>query len=252
MKKYLIAANWKMNKSLPEALDFCNKIKDVDIPENVEVLICPPFPLIYPVSQALQGTKIATGAQNAYFEKSGAFTGETSIEALKSVGAEYIIIGHSERRNIFKEPDELLNKKLLAVLNSGLKAIFCIGELIDERKAGKTISVITKQLDAGLKDIPASLMPALTIAYEPVWAIGTGLTATPAQAEEVHSFIRNWIKEKYGQSVADALVIQYGGSVKPENVKELMSQPDIDGALVGGAALVPDKFEKLIHFSKLS
>lgn len=252
MRNYLIAANWKMNKTLPEALDFCSKIKNVNIPGNVDVLICPPFPLIYPVAQALQNTGIAVGAQNAYFEKSGAFTGETSIDSLKSVGAEYAIIGHSERRNIFKEPNELLNKKLAAVLNSGLKAVFCIGELLDERQAGKTISVITKQLDEGLKDIPASLMSELTIAYEPVWAIGTGLTATPEQAEEVHAFIRNWIKEKYGQPVADALIIQYGGSVKPENVKELMSQPNIDGALVGGAALVPDKFEKLINFATLS
>lgn len=250
MKKYLMAANWKMYKNLEEAINFANKIKNVNIPDNVEVLICPTYPLIYPVYLQLKDTEIKVGAQNVYFQLEGAYTGEVSVYSLKSIGVSYVIVGHSERRKYFNETDDFLNKKLRTVIENGLKPILCVGEVIEQRKQGKTMQVVQSQLDGALEGFAAEEIKDLVIAYEPVWAIGTGLTATPEQAQEVHAFIREYLKNRFGATIAEGIRIQYGGSVKPENVKSLMSQADVDGALVGGASLDPEKFDKIINFEK--
>jgi triosephosphate isomerase len=211
------------------------------------VIVCPPYTSLLEAYSLLKDTKIKIGAQNMHFESSGAFTGEISASMLKSVGCEYVILGHSERRTIFGETDELINSKIKKANSSGLKPIFCVGELLEEREAGITEKVIEKQIRSGLKEISPEEMGNLIIAYEPVWAIGTGKTASPEQAEEVHKFIRGLINDKYGTSVSDKIVIQYGGSVNNKNARELLSQKDIDGALVGGASLKADAFIEIIQ-----
>lgn len=235
-----------MNKTVSETVDFIAKLKKKDFSDNRDVLICPPFTALSDASKLVKGSKVLLGAQNMHFEESGAFTGDISPLMLKEVGCKYVIIGHSERRHVFGEDDALINKKLKSALDNRLLPILCVGELIDERKGGKTEDIVKGQLINGLDGIKD--IGKIVVAYEPVWAIGTGETATPNQAEEVHVLIRSLIKEKYGDKAAVNLRILYGGSVKPENVKELMSKEDIDGVLVGGASLDVEKFFKLINF----
>lgn len=209
---------------------------------GVDVGVCPPFPYLVPVAGKLAGSSVMLGAQNASNEKPGAFTGEVAIEMLLDVGCQWVILGHSERRQFFGDTDALINKKLLASLERGIKVIFCIGEMLDDRKGNRTEAVLETQLTGGLKDLTAAQMSNVVIAYEPVWAIGTGVTASPEQAEETHAYIRKWLTGRFGQAVSDATRIQYGGSVKGDNAKELLAKPNIDGALVGGASLKSDQF----------
>lgn len=248
MRKLIIAGNWKMNNDLNQSEKLIVELKNLLQNEkpNCDVIICPPFTSLSEASKLIKGSIIKLGAQNMHFEDSGAFTGEVSASMLKSVGCEYVILGHSERRTIFDETDELINKKIKKALFAGLKPIFCVGELLEEREKGSTNDVVKRQVLKGLNGVSANDMTKLIIAYEPVWAIGTGKTATPAQAQEVHEFIRDLIEVNYSLEVANELTIQYGGSVKPENAKELISQKDIDGALVGGACLKADSFMGII------
>jgi triosephosphate isomerase (TIM) len=213
---------------------------------NCDVIICPPYTSLSEANSLIKSTIIKLGAQNVYHEDNGAYTGEISPLMLKSVGCEYVIIGHSERRTIFKESNETINKKVKKSLDHGLKVIFCIGETLEEREQNITNDVVKKQVIEGLQDIDEKEISNMIIAYEPVWAIGTGKVATPQQAQEVHNFIRKLIEDKYSSGTAESLTIQYGGSVKPDNAKELLSQPDIDGALVGGACLKADSFIEII------
>jgi triosephosphate isomerase len=248
MRKKVIAGNWKMNMNLSESISLISELKKNLGNEtvNCDVIICPPYTSLETAKNLVKGSNLKLGAQNMYFEENGAYTGEVSASMLKSVGCEFVILGHSERRTIFKEQDGLINKKIIKALASGLKPIFCIGETLDERDKGITFDIVKRQVVEGLKNINANDLKNIIIAYEPVWAIGTGRTATPAQAEEVHAFIRNLLKDLYNAASADNMIIQYGGSVKPDNAKELLSQSDIDGALVGGACLKADSFLKII------
>lgn len=249
MRKKMIAGNWKMNMDLTESQNLISRLTSGLIGKklNCEVIICPPFTSLSEAYTLIKNTPIKLGAQNMYFEQSGAFTGEISAKMLKSVGCEFVIIGHSERRTIFRETDGFINEKLKAALAAGLNPIFCIGETLEEREAGKEKEVLKKQLSEGLDEISVDQMKKIIIAYEPVWAIGTGKTATPSQAEEMHDYIRNYIKDDFTDEIAANLIIQYGGSVKPENARELLSQKDIDGALVGGACLKADLFIGIIE-----
>ena len=247
MRKKVIAGNWKMNKDLNESQNLVSGIIDGLGNENkCDVVVCPPFTSLNEVHSLIKNTPIKLGAQNVYYETDGAFTGEVSTGMLKSVGCDYVIIGHSERRTIFGEKDELLNKKNKKALADGLKVIFCIGESLAQREEGITNSIVEKQLQKGLDGISSEELNNIIIAYEPVWAIGTGKTATPEQAQEVHAFIRNYISQKYSKESGEGLIIQYGGSVKPDNAASLLSQPDIDGALIGGACLKADSFLSII------
>ncbi len=249
-RKPIIAGNWKMNKTSKEARDLAEKlIPLVSGVNNRDIVLAPPFTALPTVAGVIKGTGIALGAQNMSWEDKGAFTGEISAEMLLELGCKYVIIGHSERRQYFGETDETVNKKLRQALNKGLLPIVCAGETLKEREAGKANEVIERQITGALKGITAAEMRKIVIAYEPVWAIGTGKTATTEQANEIHSFIRGKIKAVYGEEVADSLRIQYGGSVTPENVSALMAMPDIDGALVGGASLKPESFAALVKFT---
>jgi len=238
-----------MNTNVEEAnalvQDLKMRIKDVT---RVEIVVCPPFTSLAVVAEAMKGSQIGLGAQNLYWEKSGAFTGEVSAPMLKSIGCTYVIIGHSERRTYFHETDETVNKKIFAALAEGLKPIVCVGETLAEREQGKTFEVIKRQVTQGLARLSAEQMQTVVIAYEPVWAIGTGKTATPEQAQEVHAFIRKLLMEMFGKTTAEQTRIQYGGSVNASNATTLMRQADIDGALVGGASLKTESFEKIIKF----
>jgi triosephosphate isomerase len=247
-----MAGNWKMNKTVGEAIDLVRELKAaISGVKAVEVAVAPSFTALYAVRKELDGSSIGLAAQNLYWEKKGAFTGEVSPLMLKEVGCHYVIIGHSERRQFFGETDETVNRRIKAALAQGLKIIFCIGETLKEREEGKTFPVIEKQAEGGLKGLGDQEMRNMVIAYEPVWAIGTGMTATPEQAEEVHRFIRGKIEKLYSREVSEEIRIQYGGSVTPENVKGLMNQPDIDGALVGGASLKAESFSKIVRFKEL-
>lgn len=245
MRKPFIAGNWKMHKSIPEALELAGslrqRLKDV---EEVDIAVFPPFTSLFMVSKALEGSNIKLGAQNVFYENEGAFTGEISPNMLLDVGCSLVIVGHSERRHIFGETDQMINRKLVSAQNNGLIPILCVGERLEEREEGKTFDVIKRQVREGLK----GANPSFIIAYEPVWAIGTGKTATPEQAQEVHLFIRGLIEELFGKDTAQRTRILYGGSVKPHNIEGLMSMPDIDGALVGGASLKAEDFEKIVKF----
>jgi len=214
--------------------------------ENVDIVICPPFTLLAYLADALETSNIAVGGQDLYWQEEGAFTGEVSPSMLKDAGCRYVIIGHSERRQFFGETNEAVNKKIKAALKCGLTPIVCVGENLQEREANNTFKVIEDHINNGLLDISASDVLQLVIAYEPVWAIGTGKTATGEQAQEVHKFIRDLLKKNYGKEVADSVRIQYGGSVKPENITELMNKPDVDGALVGGASLKAESFTAIV------
>jgi triosephosphate isomerase len=247
-----IAGNWKMNKTVGEALDLVRELKAaISGVKGVEVAVAPPFTALFAVHKELEGSSVRLAAQNLYWEEKGAFTGEVSSLMLKDVGCHYVIIGHSERRQFFRETDETVNRKIKAALARGLKVIFCIGETLKEREEGRTFSVIERQVEGGLKGLSAQEMKDLVIAYEPVWAIGTGKTATPEQAEEVHRFIRGKMEKLYSHEVSEEIRIQYGGSVTPENIKGLMNQPNIDGALVGGASLKSDFFSKIVRFKEM-
>jgi triosephosphate isomerase len=247
-----IAGNWKMNKTVGEAIDLVKQLKAlISGIESVEVAVAPPFTALYAVGKELEGSSIRLAAQHLYWEEKGAFTGEISPLMLKEVGCQYVIIGHSERRQFFGEKDETVNRKIKAALGQGLRIIFCVGETLEEREGEKTFSVIEKQVGNGLRDFGEREIRSITIAYEPVWAIGTGKTATPEQAEEVHRFIRQRLRRIYSREVGEEVRIQYGGSVTPENIKGLMSQEDIDGALVGGASLKAETFSKIVRFKEI-
>jgi triosephosphate isomerase (TIM) len=247
-----MAGNWKMNKTTGEAIDLVRELKAaISGVKGVEVAVAPPFTALYAVCKELEGSSIRLAAQNLYWEEKGAFTGEVSPLMLKEVGCHYVIIGHSERRQFFGETDETVNRRIKAALAQGLKVIFCIGETLKEREEGKTFSVIERQVEDGLKNLSDKEMKNIVIAYEPIWAIGTGKTATPGQAEEVHRFIRGKIEKLYSQEVSEEIRIQYGGSVTPENIKGLMEQANIDGALVGGASLKAETFSKIVRFKEL-
>ena len=247
-----MAGNWKMNKTVAEAIDLVKQLKaSLSGVEGVEVAVAPPFTALYAVQKELEGSSIRLAAQNLFWEEKGAFTGEISPPMLKEVGCHYVILGHSERRQFFGETDETVNRKIKATLSQGLNVIFCIGETLKEREEGKTFAVIERQIAGGLKDIGTGERRIIVIAYEPVWAIGTGKTATPEQAEEVHRFIRKKLEGLFSKEIAEAVRIQYGGSVTPENVKGLMGQENIDGALVGGASLKSDTFSKIVRFKEM-
>lgn len=248
MRRKVIAGNWKMNNDLNESRNLINGIIEAlgKHSYNCDIIICPPFTSLTEAASLIKGSAVKLGAQNMYFEQSGAFTGEISASMLKSAGCEYVILGHSERRTIFGETDELINKKLKAALKAGLLPIFCIGETLQERESDIMEEVVKRQLVNGLNKISDSDIRKIIIAYEPVWAIGTGKTATPKQAQEVHSYIRSVVRELYTEDIAGGLIIQYGGSVKPDNAADLLSQTDIDGALVGGACLKTDSFLGII------
>jgi triosephosphate isomerase len=249
MRTPIIAGNWKMNTVVGEAKALVEELKGlVSDVKDVEVVVCPPFISLSAVQDVIKDTNIGLGAQNVYWEKSGAFTAEVSAPMLTSVGCTYVIIGHSERRSYFGETDETVNKRIFAALEEGLKPIVCVGETLEEREADKTFDVIKQQITGGLANLTQEQMASIVIAYEPVWAIGTGKTASKEQAQEVHAFIRKLLAELFGDATAEATRIQYGGSVKPENATELMGQPDIDGALVGGAALKAASFEAIVKF----
>jgi len=249
MRKAFVAGNWKMNtdshSSIKLAQDIvagCGEATD----GKVDVAVCPPFVYLQQVGKALQSSHIALGSQDVYFEQKGAFTGEISAAMLKDIGCTYAICGHSERRHVIGETDELINKKVHAAILGGLLPILCVGELLEQRKANKTTEVVTRQMKNGLAGLNEEKVAAITIAYEPVWAIGTGLTATPDQAQEVHALIRGLLAEMYGKKLAEEIRIQYGGSVKPDNTAELMAQEDVDGLLVGGASLKADAFVAIV------
>jgi triosephosphate isomerase len=294
-----IAGNWKMNKTIEEALDLVRQLKtSISKTEGVEVAVAPPFTALYAVHKELENTSIRLAAQNLFWEEKGAFTGEVSPLMLKEVGCHYVILGHSERRQFFGETDEAVNRKVKTALGQDLKVIFCIGETLKEREEGKTFSVIERrqffgetdeavnrkvktalgqdlkvifcigetlkereegktfsvierQVAGGLKDVGSKEMKSIVLAYEPIWAIGTGKTATPQQAEEVHRFIRERLERLFSREIAEGVRIQYGGSVTPENIKGLMSQENIDGALVGGASLKSDTFSKIVRFNEM-
>ena len=247
MRKPVIAGNWKMNKTIKEAIELVNSLKRelIDIQE-VEIVVCPVYTALSDISDLLIDSNISLGAQNVYWEPSGAFTGEISPAMLKDAGCKYVIIGHSERRKYFNESDQTVNKRIKAAQGLGLIPIFCVGETLEEREANKTIDVVKRQLAGGLEGLEKDALLNLIIAYEPVWAIGTGKTATPQQAQEVHSFIRSWLVDNCSEEVAESLRILYGGSVKSDNIKELMQQGDIDGALVGGASLDSSSFVGIV------
>ena len=249
-RKIIIAGNWKMNKTSLEAIDLVNLLKrNLGDVSEVEVVVCPPFTALSDIHDILDDSNINLGAQNLYWEDSGAFTGEISASMLKALDVEYVIIGHSERRQFFGETDEMVNKRIKAALRHELTPIVCVGEVLQEREQGKTFDVIKKQCAGGWAGLTAEDMEKIVIAYEPVWAIGTGKTATPQQAQEVHHFIRELIKKMFHQEIAAQIRIQYGGSVKPENTADLIGQPDIDGALVGGASLQENSFTEIVKRS---
>ena len=250
-RKPLIAGNWKMNKNVAEGAALAAEITAADIDYSTrDVLFAPPFTNIYAVSEAVKknGGKAFVAAQNVYFETSGAFTGEVSCDMIKSAGAEWVILGHSERRSIFGETDEVINKKVKKALSEGLSVILCVGETLWEREAGTEVETVLAQTGKGLEGVAD--LSKVVIAYEPVWAIGTGKTASPADAEAMHKAIREYIDKIRSKEQAENIRILYGGSMKPENAKELMAQPDVDGGLIGGASLKAADFLKIINFDK--
>lgn len=247
MRKIVISGNWKMNKNKNETLMFLDKIKTTDIPTTISTIIFPPSIHIPLLENNLKQTNIEYGTQNVYFEHKGAFTGELSIDMIKSYNCKHVLVGHSERRTLFHETNELLNKKIHTSLTENIITTYCIGETLEERDANQTFKVLKKQLQEGLYKLNNLInKDNLIIAYEPVWAIGTGKVASPEQAQEAHKFIRSVLSEQLGQQLANAISIQYGGSVKSENIESLISLPDIDGALIGGACLEAESFLEII------
>ncbi len=250
MRRRVIAGNWKMNKITGEAIELANGLKrELYKVEDVDIILCPPFTAIEEVSEIVFGSNIKIGAQNMHWEDSGAFTGEISPLMLKDLGCQFVILGHSERRQYFHETNDIVNKKTKAAMKHGLTPIVCVGETLQEREAQKTFAVIEDHVYNSLQGLSSDELAKTIIAYEPVWAIGTGKTATPEQAQEVHQFIRELLTKKYSAAVAEEVIIQYGGSVKPTNTKELVNQKDIDGALVGGASLEIKSFAEIVKNS---
>jgi triosephosphate isomerase len=249
MRKPIIAGNWKMHKTGTDAkvlaAGIVERVKDIS---KAQIVLCPPFTALGAVAEAIKGSEVELGAQNCHFEDKGAFTGEVSTAFLIDAGCKYVIIGHSERRQYFGEDDALINKKIKKAQAAGLVPIFCIGETLQERQKEQTFDVLRRQVLHGLKEVSLSDPEKLIIAYEPVWAIGTGMTATKEQAQEAHRYIRDLLAGLWGSETAEKIRIQYGGSVKPDNVAELMAQDDIDGALVGGASLEAESFAKIVKF----
>ena len=248
MRKPFIAGNWKMYKTAAQAEEFAAEFKKIYTPSDVRVAIAAPYTQLWALKKAFEGTGIGVAAQNMHWEDQGAFTGEISAPMLKEIGIDYVIIGHSERREYFGETDETVNKKVIKALSVGILPILCCGESLAVREAGKEKEVVGGQIRADFANIPAEDAVKITVAYEPIWAIGTGKTATPDQAQEMCAYIRTVLAEIYGEEVSEEIAIQYGGSVKPANASELMNQPDIDGALVGGASLKPADFLEIVHF----
>lgn len=248
MRKPIVAGNWKMNKSVTEAEDLAGGIK-IDLAQctEVDVVLCPPFTALKAVSDIITGTQIRLGAQNMHWEKNGAFTGEISAELLRDIYCHFVILGHSERRTYFGETNEIVNRKAKAALANNLLPIVCVGETLEERDAGRMEKVVSEQVRQSLAELDEASMRKTIIAYEPVWAIGTGRTATPEQAQEVHSLIRGLLSESYNETTARAVRIQYGGSMKPSNAAELLEQPDIDGGLIGGASLDAHAFVEIVR-----
>ena len=250
MRKPVIVGNWKMNKTPSEARALLEEVKALDLDENVEKGFCVPAIDLLVAQEVLEGTDINYGAENMYYEESGAFTGEISPLMLKDVNAKYVIIGHSERREYFKECDCLVNKKVKAALAHDLVPILCVGETLEEREENKQEDKVKDQLTKNLKDVSEADIEKVIIAYEPIWAIGTGKTASAEDADDMCAFIRNFIKETYSEEASQKIRIQYGGSMKPENVKELLAKENIDGGLIGGASLKASDFEQLVNFNK--
>ncbi|GFE58526.1 triose-phosphate isomerase [Geobacter sp. AOG1] len=249
MRKPVIAGNWKLYKTTPEALELVTSLKPlVENNQGVEIVVAPVFTVLASIKQPLAGSPINLAAQNCHWEEEGAFTGEVSPKMLIDAGCSHVIIGHSERRQYFGETDATVNRKMKAALNAGLTVLFCIGETLAERDAEQTLEVLKTQICGGLEGLSNEQLAKVVIAYEPVWAIGTGKTATNDQAQDAHSFIRGVVGGLYGPAAADAMRILYGGSVKPDNIKGLMAQPDIDGALVGGASLKADSFAAIVNY----
>ncbi|MEI6217467.1 MAG: triose-phosphate isomerase [bacterium] len=249
MRKPIVAGNWKMNKEVDDAIALASAVKlELLNFTDAEVVLCPPFTALKAVGDVLQGSYIKLGAQNMHWEKEGAYTGEISPSMLRNVFCHYVILGHSERRAIFHETNEAVNRKVKAALSAGLRPIMCVGETLAEHEAGRTEDVVRIQVEAGLAGVEAGAAN-IVLAYEPVWAIGTGKTATPEQAQEVHAFLRGIMAKMLGDNIASGIRIQYGGSVKPGNAKELFSQPDIDGGLIGGAALDARGFVEIVRAS---
>ena len=250
MRRKVIAGNWKMNMLPNEAIEFIDTFAPLVKDTENEVILCVPYTDLFYALLSAQNTNIKIGAQNMHFEEKGAYTGEVSAQMLKSIGVEYVIIGHSERRQYFNETDETVNKKIKSAYANGLKPIVCVGETLEQREAGKAVEVITKQTELALEGLDNEQVASTIIAYEPIWAIGTGKTATKEDANDAIKAIRDKICQIYGQNVAERVIIQYGGSVKSANAKELFEMSDIDGGLVGGASLKPDEFSKIVNYDK--
>ncbi|NBV38282.1 MAG: triose-phosphate isomerase [Verrucomicrobia bacterium] len=249
----LIAGNWKMNKTSTEGVELVKEIAAaVGTESSVNVLLCPPFTALSAVSSAVEGTHLGLGAQNMHDKVSGAFTGEISASMLRDLYVTHVILGHSERRSIFGENDAFINRKVLAALSASLKPILCVGELLSEREANQTMEVVRRQIEQGLAGVPAAKAENVVIAYEPVWAIGTGKTATPAMAQEVHAFIRKLLAQQFGAESASRILILYGGSMKPDNADALLAEQDIDGGLIGGASLEAKSFVELVQIAAKS
>lgn len=251
MRRRLIAGNWKMNLNRDESISLVKALVAADLDSEVDAMIAPPTIYLDAVGSAIPNSPIKLGSQDAYFESSGAFTGETSMSMLVDMGCTFVILGHSERRNVFGETDETVNKKVHAALAVGLTPVVCFGELLEHREAGQTKEIIKSQFDGSLAGLTSDQVRNIVIAYEPVWAIGTGKTASPEQAQEVHADLRKMLENGYNSETSEAVRILYGGSVKPENSAELMSQADIDGALVGGASLKAESFEAIINATRV-
>ena len=250
MRRKVIAGNWKMNMLPNETINFIEQFAPLVKDTKNEVILCVPFTDLFYALLHVQGTNIKIGAQNMHWEEKGAYTGEVSAQMLKSIGTEYVIIGHSERRQYFAETDETVNKKIKSALTVGLKPIVCVGETLEQRENGKTEEIVTNQVEKAFNNLKAEDLKNIIIAYEPIWAIGTGKTATKEEANETIAQIRKKVAEMYGQNNANEIIIQYGGSVKASNAKELFEMSDIDGGLVGGASLKPDEFSKIVNFDK--
>ncbi|NBI05354.1 triose-phosphate isomerase [Senegalia massiliensis] len=248
MRKPIIAGNWKMNKTISEGVDFVKQIKHLGDNTDVEVVVCVPFVSLESIKKELKGSNVKLGSQNIHWEENGAYTGEISPLMLKEIGIDYAIIGHSERRQYFAETDETVNKKVKTSLDHGINPIVCVGETLEERENNTAKEKVKVQITKALEGISEKEMSDIVLAYEPIWAIGTGKTASSEDANEMIAFIRDIVKEKYDEEISETVRIQYGGSVKPQNVTEIMNQPDIDGALVGGASLKKDDFTELVRF----
>lgn len=252
MRRFLIAGNWKMNTTRQSAVGLAGELAGVAAREEagIEILVAPPYPYLIPVSEKLNGSAVQLGAQDVYFEAPGAFTGEVAVEMLIDCGCRYVILGHSERRHVMGETDEIVNRKTRAAISGGLRVVLCVGELLSERQAGQTEEVLDRQMQGGLAVVSETDAADLVIAYEPVWAIGTGVTATPEQAESAHEHLRNWLASRYTPAFSQKVRILYGGSVKADNAESLLSQTNVDGALVGGASLKSGTFVPIIEAAR--